>query len=86
MLAKRSAADGAGVAIHFVGRLQSNKVRLVADTVAVWETVDRPSLVEELARRIAAQPPGVPFSRQTATTRMPADLAPEAAWTALSGG
>ncbi len=39
------------MAVHFVGRLQSNKVRLVAGTVAVWETVDRSSLVGELARR-----------------------------------
>lgn len=36
---------------HFVGRLQSNKVRLVADHVDCWHSVDRPSLGEELARR-----------------------------------
>jgi PLP dependent protein len=51
LLTKRSAAEDTGVAIHFVGRLQSNKVRLVAGAVAVWETVDRSSLVGELARR-----------------------------------
>lgn len=37
--------------VHFVGRLQSNKVRALADVVDVWETVDRESLVDELARR-----------------------------------
>jgi pyridoxal phosphate enzyme (YggS family) len=37
--------------VHFVGRLQSNKVRALADLVDVWETVDRESLVDELARR-----------------------------------
>jgi PLP dependent protein len=36
---------------HFVGRLQSNKVRLVAGLVACWHSVDRASLGEELARR-----------------------------------
>jgi PLP dependent protein len=51
LLTKRSTAEDAGVAVHFVGRLQSNKVRLVAGAVAVWETVDRSSLVGELARR-----------------------------------
>jgi uncharacterized pyridoxal phosphate-containing UPF0001 family protein len=51
LLDKRAVAQDAGLAIHFIGRLQSNKVRLVADAVAVWETVDRPSLVDEIARR-----------------------------------
>jgi len=37
--------------VHFIGRLQSNKVRLLAEAVDVWESVDRPSLLDELARR-----------------------------------
>jgi pyridoxal phosphate enzyme (YggS family) len=37
--------------IHFIGRLQSNKVRLLAGAVDVWESVDRPSLLEVIARR-----------------------------------
>jgi pyridoxal phosphate enzyme (YggS family) len=36
---------------HFVGQLQSNKVRLLAPHVALYQTVDRPSVVAELARR-----------------------------------
>ena len=36
---------------HFIGRLQSNKVKLVADLVAVWPSVDRASLVREIAKR-----------------------------------
>jgi pyridoxal phosphate enzyme (YggS family) len=51
LLTKRTALLDAGVSVHFIGRLQSNKVRLVADLVSVWETVDRSSLVAELARR-----------------------------------
>lgn len=36
---------------HFVGRLQSNKVRLIADHVALWHTIDRRSVVDAVARR-----------------------------------
>lgn len=36
---------------HFIGRLQSNKVRLVADVVSCWQSVDRASLVAEIAAR-----------------------------------
>jgi pyridoxal phosphate enzyme (YggS family) len=38
--------------VHFIGQLQSNKVRSVAPFVAVYETVDRPSLAAALARRV----------------------------------
>ncbi len=37
--------------IHFIGQLQTNKVRVVAPLVSVYESVDRPSLVHELAKR-----------------------------------
>ena len=37
--------------LHFVGRLQRNKVRMLASLVDVWQTVDRPELVAEIARR-----------------------------------
>lgn len=37
--------------LHFIGQLQTNKVRLVAPLVAVYETVDRASLAAELAKR-----------------------------------
>jgi len=36
---------------HFVGRLQANKVRALAGTVEVWQSVDRPRLADDLARR-----------------------------------
>ena len=38
---------------HFIGRLQSNKVRLVADRVACWQSLDRASVVAR-ARGVAA--------------------------------
>jgi len=39
------------VAVHFIGQLQTNKVRQIAGVVAVYETVDRASLVAEIAKR-----------------------------------
>lgn len=36
---------------HFIGRLQSNKVRQLAPLVSLWQSVDRTSLAEEIARR-----------------------------------
>lgn len=36
---------------HFIGRLQTNKVRLIADRVAVWQSVDRAKLGREIANR-----------------------------------
>lgn len=41
----------AGPRWHFIGNLQRNKVRQVAGVVALWHSVDRPSLGEEVARR-----------------------------------
>jgi PLP dependent protein len=41
----------AGARWHMIGRLQRNKVRLLADRVALWQTVDRVDLAAEIARR-----------------------------------
>jgi hypothetical protein len=35
---------------HFIGRLQANKVRQVARLVELWQSIDRPRLVDEVAR------------------------------------
>lgn len=45
------AASRAAVAWHFIGRLQRNKVRMLADRVTVWQSVDRRELLDEIARR-----------------------------------
>ena len=42
---------GPGVRWHWVGRLQRNKVRQVAEHVALWHSVDRVELGAEIARR-----------------------------------
>ena len=36
---------------HFLGRLQTNKVRHLAPFVALWQSVDRADLVREIAKR-----------------------------------
>ena len=49
--AEEVAADRPGPRWHFIGRLQRNKVKLVAPDVAVWQSVDRLAVGEEIARR-----------------------------------
>ena len=46
-------ADGpaTGVRWHFLGRLQTNKVRHLAPFVSLWQSVDRADLVREIAKR-----------------------------------
>lgn len=54
LLTKRDVLERLGPAVHFIGHLQSNKVRQIADLVTVWETIDRPSIVREVAKRAPA--------------------------------
>ena len=42
--------------VHFIGQLQTNKVRHLLDVVDVWESVDRASLVDELVKRYVGRP------------------------------
>jgi pyridoxal phosphate enzyme (YggS family) len=51
LLDKVAALGAATPAWHFLGRLQTNKVRQVAPHVAVWQSVDRPEVVREIAKR-----------------------------------
>jgi hypothetical protein len=51
LLAKQAAGVGGDLAWHLLGAVQRNKVRRLAGRVALWQTVDRPELVVELAAR-----------------------------------
>ena len=53
LVAKRDyLARGTGSpAVHFIGQLQTNKVRQLVDLVDVFETVDRLKLAKEIAKR-----------------------------------
>jgi PLP dependent protein len=35
---------------HFIGRLQRNKIRMLAGTVALWHSIDRAELADPLAK------------------------------------
>ena len=37
--------------LHFVGRVQRNKVKMLAGCVDVWQTIDRVELAQEIGRR-----------------------------------
>ena len=50
--------------VHFIGALQSNKIRLIAPYVSLWQSVDRSSVISELARRA----PGASILIQVNTT------------------
>ena len=50
MLEKYDGYDRAGCGIHFIGHLQSNKVRSIVDKVSMIESVDRLSLAQEISR------------------------------------
>jgi len=43
--------DGSVPEVHFIGGLQSNKVRSLAPIVDVWQSVDRESVMAEISRR-----------------------------------
>lgn len=43
-------ARGEGLTWHFIGRLQRNKVKAVAASVALWHSVDRSEIGEVIAR------------------------------------
>ena len=50
-VAKHRDLNHEGIRWHFVGRLQRNKVKLIADFVQTIHSVDRLELAEEIARR-----------------------------------
>lgn len=49
LLAKLAEISGRRPEVHFIGQLQSRKVRTLAGVVDVWQTLDRQVLVDKLA-------------------------------------
>lgn len=37
--------------IHFIGRIQTNKISQLASYVSIWQTVDRPRIIDTISRR-----------------------------------
>lgn len=50
-IAKIAACGAEHPPVHFIGRLQSNKIRSLVGVVDVWQSIDRPALIDELAKR-----------------------------------
>ena len=46
--------------VHFIGRLQSNKIKSLVNCVDVWQSVDRLSLIDEIAKRCLVTNPVKP--------------------------
>jgi pyridoxal phosphate enzyme (YggS family) len=64
--------------VHFIGRLQTNKVRALAPHVSVWQSVDRLTLVQEIAKRAPGSRIYVQINATGETDKggcMPADAA-----------
>lgn len=53
LLDKASRFASPPLPVHFIGHLQSNKVRALAPHVALWHTVDRASVVTALSKEAA---------------------------------
>jgi len=53
LAAKAPVVVGAAARVgwHFIGQLQSNKVRMIADDVHTWQSVDRLKVGKEIAKR-----------------------------------
>jgi pyridoxal phosphate enzyme (YggS family) len=54
-----------GAPVHFIGALQSNKIRLIAQYVSMWQSVDRASVVTGIAQHS----PGAEVLLQVNTTQ-----------------
>jgi pyridoxal phosphate enzyme (YggS family) len=68
LLDKRATIERLHPEVHFIGRLQRNKVRQLADLVDVWCSLDRESVIDEVAKRA----PGARVLVQVDTTGDPA--------------
>jgi pyridoxal phosphate enzyme (YggS family) len=63
-LAEKASLGLPDIDVHFIGALQSNKVKMIAPFVTLWQTIDRESVIRELARRV----PGAQILLQVNTT------------------
>jgi pyridoxal phosphate enzyme (YggS family) len=68
VLEKRPVIERSGAELHFIGRLQTNKVRQLVGVVRVWSSLDRASVIDEVAKRA----PGSRVLVQVDTTGDPA--------------
>ena len=63
-LLEKAHADCLGAPVHFIGALQSNKIRQIAPYISMWQSVDRASVVAGIAQHS----PGAEVLLQVNTT------------------
>ena len=51
LVSKREVIERLRPEVHFIGQLQSNKVRQLVGLVDVWASLDRASIIDEVAKR-----------------------------------
>ena len=68
LISKRDVIERLHPEVHFIGQLQSNKVRQLVGLVDVWASLDRGSIIKEVAKRA----PGARVLIQVNTTGDPA--------------
>lgn len=68
VVGKREVIERCNATVHFIGRLQANKVRHLVGLVDVWASLDRASVIDEVAKRA----PGSRVLVQVDTTGDPA--------------
>lgn len=51
VLSKADTIQRLGVDVQFIGQLQSNKVRQLVDIITLWASIDRGSILDEIAKR-----------------------------------
>ena len=76
-LVSKAAEGAAPLPVHFIGHVQTNKVRALADVVDVWQTVDRASVADEIAKRCAAKGPTVFIQVNTSGEESKSGCAPD---------
>ena len=76
-LVSKAAEGAAPLPVHFIGHVQTNKVRALADIVDVWQTVDRASVADEIAKRCPAKGPTVFIQVNTSGEESKAGCAPD---------
>ncbi|HAP75611.1 MAG TPA: YggS family pyridoxal phosphate-dependent enzyme [Acidimicrobiaceae bacterium] len=88
VVAKFGAQRSLPFGVHFIGQLQTNKVRLLAPLVTCYETIDRESVLREVAKRV----PGAAVLVQVNTSSEPGkggcaiDQVPELVERAVAAG
>lgn len=76
-LAGKAELGPSALPIHFIGHVQTNKVKMLVDVVDVWQSVDRASVIDEIAKRSVARPAHVFLQVNTSGEESKSGCAPD---------